>query len=201
MAGRQRASLLVPSSASIHLTNLLENITQWERAAIVQPSDKWTPAGVTHQYRKYKEPLMHSLHLLCHIVHVIFLLLSFCVVAACVMSWQSSEISCLACKSSTSLFLYPPQWDPTWGRTHTSASHTHTHTVWQLHLISHNSRRNSLSSLTIVFRWPSVGGEFSDPLSSQPTLYYSQRQALGLRREYPECQAKHTKHNPLTKII
>lgn len=73
MAGRQRTSLLVPSPASIHLTNLLENITHTEKeAAIVQQSDKWTPIGMTHRYRKYKEPLMHSLHLCADIIYVMF---------------------------------------------------------------------------------------------------------------------------------
>lgn len=69
---RQRASLLVSSPASIHLTNLLENITHCERAAIVELCDKWTPTGMTHQYRKYKESLMHTLHLRANIICYIF---------------------------------------------------------------------------------------------------------------------------------
>lgn len=40
---------------------------------------------------------------------------SVAVVVACVMSWQGLVISCLACKSSMSLFLYPPLEDATWG--------------------------------------------------------------------------------------
>lgn len=80
MDGRQRLSLLASSSTSIYITNPLAD---WERAATVQPSDKQTPVGMSHQYRDYKHPLMHSLHLRTNIIYVLFFRL--CVAAVATM--------------------------------------------------------------------------------------------------------------------
>lgn len=102
LAGKQKASLLVPSPAICHLTDLLENITRRERAAIMQQSDKSTrnDSSVRKAQRASDEQSASAWqHYLC------YMFASVCValLAKCKMSRQTPVISCLAHKSSTSL--------------------------------------------------------------------------------------------------